>query len=68
MLVLNAILIIILTIIGTNFTDRSRGFNLGLYVRFTDKAALDYYQPHPIHEEFKATVVEKEGTNGLESI
>lgn len=47
--------------LGTNFTDRSKDFNLGLYVRFTDKAALEYYAPHPTHEEFKATVAEKEG-------
>lgn len=48
--------------LGTNFCDRSRDFNLGLYVRFASKDALDFYQPHPIHEEFKATVVQKDGT------
>jgi hypothetical protein len=49
------------TNLGTNFTDRAREYNLGLFVRFTDKAALEYYTPHPVHEEFKATVAEKEG-------
>lgn len=46
---------------GTNFTDRSKDFNLALYVRFTDKAALEHYQPHPTHEEFKKLVVERDG-------
>jgi hypothetical protein len=51
---------------GTNFTDRSKDFNLSLFVRFTDKAALDYYGPHPTHEAFKATVAEKEDVMALD--
>ncbi len=34
---------------GTNFTDRAKGFQSGLVVRFTDRAALDAYLPHPTH-------------------
>lgn len=56
------LLTLISLLTGTNFCDRSRDFNLGLYVRFASKEALDFYQPHPIHEEFKATVAQKDGT------
>ncbi|MCC6445925.1 MAG: Dabb family protein [Armatimonadetes bacterium] len=41
--------------VGENFSDRSRGFTYGLVVRFTDRAALEAYLPHPAHQE----VVEK---------
>lgn len=36
--------------VGTNFSDRSQGFTHGLVVRFTDRAALDVYGPHPAHQ------------------
>lgn len=35
---------------GVNFSDRSQGFNIGLVVRFTDRAALEAYGPHPAHQ------------------
>ena len=35
---------------GANFTDRGKDFTHGLIVRFTDKAALDAYGPHPEHQ------------------
>ena len=34
---------------GRNFSDRSQGFDIGLVVRFVDRAALDVYIPHPAH-------------------
>ena len=37
--------------VGTNFTDRNKGFTHGLVVRFQDRAALDAYLPHPAHQE-----------------
>ena len=37
--------------VGTNFSDRSKGFTHGLVVRFQDRAALDQYLPHPAHQE-----------------
>ena len=37
--------------LGTNFSDRSKGFTHGLVVRFRDRAALDEYIPHPAHQE-----------------
>ena len=36
---------------GTNFCDRAQGYTHGLVVRFTDRAALDAYGPHPAHQE-----------------
>lgn len=35
---------------GTNFSDRAQGFTHGLVVRFTDRAALEAYGPHPAHQ------------------
>jgi hypothetical protein len=35
---------------GTNFCDRSKGYTHGLVVRFTDRAALEAYGPHPEHQ------------------
>jgi hypothetical protein len=35
---------------GTNFSTRSQGFETGLVVRFTDRAALEAYGPHPAHQ------------------
>ncbi len=34
---------------GTNFSERSQGFEIGLVVRFRDRSALDAYLPHPAH-------------------
>ena len=35
---------------GANFCDRAKGFTHGLVVRFTDRAALAAYGPHPEHQ------------------
>ena len=35
---------------GENFSDRSKGFTHGLVVRFTNRAALEAYGPHPEHQ------------------
>lgn len=34
---------------GRNFSERSQGYEIGLVVRFRDRAALDAYIPHPAH-------------------
>jgi hypothetical protein len=34
---------------GRNFCARSQGFDTALMVRFTNRAALDAYSPHPAH-------------------
>lgn len=41
---------------GENFSERNQGYEIGLVVRFTDRAALDTYLPHPAH---RAVVEEK---------
>jgi len=35
---------------GLNFSERSQGFEIGLLVRFSDRAALEAYGPHPAHQ------------------
>jgi hypothetical protein len=34
---------------GHNFSERSQGHEIGLVVRFRDRAALAAYIPHPAH-------------------
>ncbi len=36
---------------GENFSERGKGFEHGLLVKFSDRSALDAYQPHPAHQE-----------------
>jgi len=35
---------------GANFSDRAKGYTHGLVMRFTDRAALQAYVPHPKHQ------------------
>lgn len=35
---------------GANFSDRAKGYTHGLFVRFTDRAALEAYALHPEHQ------------------
>ena len=35
---------------GANFSDWAKGYTHGLVVRFTDRAALEAYGPHPEHQ------------------
>jgi len=37
---------------GYDFSGRSNGYQIGLVVRFTNREALDLYQPHPLHQAF----------------
>jgi len=37
---------------GKNISDRSKGFQFGARVTFTDKAALGVYATHPEHVKF----------------
>lgn len=36
---------------GINFSGRSKGYEIGLTVRFQDRASLENYLPHPAHQE-----------------
>ncbi len=38
--------------VGEDFSGRSRGFEVGLVVRFKDRAGLEVYGPHPRHRAF----------------
>ncbi len=42
---------------GRNFSDRSQGFTTGLVVHFTDRAALEAYGPHPVHQRVVQTFI-----------
>jgi hypothetical protein len=35
---------------GANISPRSQGFTHGGVMKFRDKAALDAYSPHPVHQ------------------
>jgi hypothetical protein len=35
---------------GANFSARAKGYTHGLVMRFTDRAALEAYYPHPDHQ------------------
>lgn len=37
--------------IGPNFSERNKGYDTGLVVRFQDREALDAYGPHPLHQD-----------------
>jgi len=37
---------------GEDFSGRSAGYQIGLVVRFTSRAALEEYGPHPAHKAF----------------
>ncbi|RFU65289.1 Dabb family protein [Peribacillus glennii] len=36
---------------GSNFSSRNKGYQVGLTVRFEDRASLENYGPHPAHQE-----------------
>ena len=35
---------------GANFSERAKGYTHGAVMRFTDRAALEAYFPHPQHQ------------------
>jgi hypothetical protein len=49
---------------GADFSGRAQGYTHALVVRFTDRAALDAYGPHPAH----ATLVETQLLPIIEAI
>jgi len=38
------------TFVGKNISPRGEGYELGGAMKFADKAALDAYGPHPVHQ------------------
>lgn len=43
---------------GESFTDRHKGYTIGLVVRFVDREALERYGPHPEHVPVKEYVAQ----------
>lgn len=39
------------TWVGVNFSPRSQGYELGGVMKFADRAALEAYAGHPVHQE-----------------
>jgi Stress responsive A/B Barrel Domain len=39
------------TWVGTNMSPRSHGYELGGVMKFADRAALDAYGAHPVHQK-----------------
>lgn len=42
------------TWVGENFSPRSQGYSLGGVMKFSDRAALDAYGAHPVHQALLA--------------
>ena len=45
------------TWVGTNISPRSQGYELGGVMKFSDKASLDAYGPHPVHQKLLSWLV-----------
>lgn len=39
------------TYVGKNISSRGQGYTFGGVMKFTDKASLDAYGPHPVHQK-----------------
>jgi len=39
------------TSVGKNISPKGQGYELGGVMKFSDKAALDAYGPHPVHQK-----------------
>jgi hypothetical protein len=39
------------TWVGTNFSPRSQGYELGGVMKFATRAALEAYNQHPVHQD-----------------
>ena len=39
------------TWVGVNMSPRGQGYELGGVMKFADKASLDAYIPHPVHQK-----------------
>jgi hypothetical protein len=42
---------------GRNFSDRSKGFNVGLRVVVKNEAAIDEYRLHPLHVDVLNNII-----------
>jgi hypothetical protein len=39
------------TYVGKNFSSKGQGYEFGGVMKFSDRAALDAYGPHPVHQK-----------------
>jgi len=39
------------TLVGTNISPRSQGYELGGVMKFSDRAAYEAYNDHPVHQK-----------------
>jgi hypothetical protein len=39
------------TWVGKNFSSKGQGYELGGVMKFADRASLDAYGPHPVHQQ-----------------
>jgi len=42
--------------VGLNFKESPKALDVAVYTTFTDKAALEAYHRHPVHQETRAKV------------
>lgn len=45
------------TYVGVNFSPRSKGHELGGVMKFNDRAALESYTVHPVHQQLLTWLV-----------
>ena len=42
---------LVATYVGKNISPKGQGYELGGVMQFSDRAALDAYGPHPVHQK-----------------
>jgi hypothetical protein len=45
------------TYVGVNFSPRSKGYELGGVMKFSDRATLEAYTVHPVHQQLLTWLV-----------
>jgi len=45
------------TYVGKNFSSKGQGYEFGGVMKFSDRAALDAYGPHPAHQQLLSWLV-----------
>ncbi|MFJ8235680.1 Dabb family protein [Ureibacillus sp. NPDC094379] len=44
--------------VGKDFTKRSKGYDIGLFIEFSNVESFEQYSPHPKHQEVVAYLQE----------
>ena len=45
------------TLVGTNISPRSQGYELGGVIEYSDRATLDAYGGHPVHQKLLTLMI-----------